>query len=213
MGVVRWLNRIDPDVWVRACESLVAAPPETSDDAQKFLSQFNRVASEFLVQSFEDLEEEPSLAPALRNSLLEEATKESSWELDKSLSHGLEQIPRWIPTLAPLRKIIDFKGIDREVPEECGPEDGSGIFGCISSAGLADCAAAVGEFASIQDLTSKLRDTKPGFVAGLFGQNRHMASLSSKLENEYFAAHWANLRSAILETSKKGHHLGLGMST
>lgn len=213
MGVIRWLNRIDPDVWARACDALVAARPETPDDAQKFLRQFNREASEFLLQSFEDVEEEPRLRPSLRNSLLEEATKESSWELDKSLSHGLEQVPRWIPTLAPLRKIIDFKGIDRDVPKECAPDDGSGLFGCISSAGLSDCVAAVGDFGSIQDLISRLREAKPGVVASFLGQHRQIASLSSRLEDDYFATHWANLRAAILETSSRGHYLGLGMST
>jgi len=213
MGVIRWLNRIDPEVWVRACEALVVALPKTPDDAERFLRQFNREASEFLVQSFEDLEEEPSLGPSLRNSLLEEATKESSWELDKSLSHGLEQVPRLLPALAPLNKIIDFRGIDRDVPKECAPEEGSGLFGCISSAGLSECVAAVSDVESIQDLVARLRDTRPGVLAGLFGRRRQAASLSSKLENDYFAAHWANLRAAIVETSSKGHHLGLGMSS
>jgi hypothetical protein len=151
MGVIRWLNRIDPDVWVRACEALVAAPPQTPDEAERFLRQFNRQASEFLIESFEDLAEEPSLGPSLRNSLLEEATKETSWELDKSLSHGLEQVPRWLPALSPLRKIVDFKGIDRDVPNQCAPDDGSGLFGCISSVGLFECVAAVGDVGSIQD--------------------------------------------------------------
>lgn len=213
MGVIRWLNRIDPDVWVRACEALVVAPPKTPDDAERFLRQFNREASEFLIQSFEDLEEEPSLGPSLRNSLLEEATREGSWELDKSLSHGLEQVPRLLPALSPLNKIIDFRGIDRDVPKECAPEEGSGLFGCISSAGLSECVAALGDVESIQDLILRLRDARPGVLASLFGKYRQAASLSSKLENEYFATHWASLRAAIIETSSKGHHLGLGMST
>jgi hypothetical protein len=123
MGVLRWLNRIDPDVWIRACEALVAEPPSSPDGALKFLRKFNREPSDFLVQSFEDLEEEPSLGSSLRNGLLEEVTKESSWELDKSLSHGLEQVPRFLPPLSPLRQIIDFRGIDRDVPKECSPDE------------------------------------------------------------------------------------------
>lgn len=213
MGVIRWLNRIDPDVWVRACGALVTVPPETADAAERFLRQFNREASDLLIQSFEDLEEEPGLGPSLRNSLLEEATRESSWELDKALSHGLEQVPRLLPALSPLEKIIDFRGIDREVPKGCAPEEGSGLFGCITSAGLADCVAAVGDVKSIQDLVSRLRDTRPGVLANLLGRHRQAAALASKLENDYFAAHWAHLRTAIVETSSKGHYLGLGMST
>lgn len=213
MGVVRWLNRIDPEVWARACEALFAAPPTTPDDATRFLRQFDREGSDFLIRSFADLAEEPGLGPSLRNALLEEATQESSWELDKSLSHGLEQLPRLLPELGPLRKIVDFKGIDREVPNACAPDDGSGLFGCISSAALADCVAAVGDVESIQVLVSKLRDVRPGVLASLFGRQRKAAMLAAKLEDDYFATHWTNLRAAVVETSSRGHLLGLGMSS
>lgn len=213
MGVIRWLNRVDPEAWARACDLLTAEPPKSPAAAESFLRQFGRQASEHLILEFEDLEEEPGLRSSLLNGLLEEATKVETWELDKSLSHGLERVPRWIPALAPLRKIIDFKGIDREVPRQCEPEDGSGLFGCITSAGLSDCVAASRSFETIEHVVAALRETKPSFVASLFGHKDQLASLSANLDNDYFASHWLGLRAAILETSSKGHDLGLGMST
>lgn len=212
MGVICWLDRIDPAVWDRACELLVSAPPATAAEAERFLKSFGREPDPYVLGSFEELRDEPGLQSWVLNGLLETATKEQSWELDKSLSHGFEQLPGWLPELAPLRAIIDFSGLGAEPPPSCAPDDGSGLFGCLSPQALADCVSAVDRFPSIGDVVSALRAVRPGAVARLFGAAHRQAALAAKLEDEYFVMHWESLRAALVETSRHGHYLGLGMS-
>lgn len=212
MGVIRWLTRIDPQVWGRACERLASAPPSDAAEAENFLRAFGREFEPYVVASFDDLADDPSIHSTLLNGLLETAVKEESWELDKSLSHGLEQLPGSLESLASLKKIIDFKGIDVEVPKTCTPDDGSGLFGCLSPQALTDCVGGVGRYQTSADVAAELRTVRPGTLARFFGGRQRLSALASKLEEEYFAEHWKSLRTAILETHRQSHYLGLGMS-
>ncbi len=211
MGVLRWLDRIDPDKWTEACERLRSDPPLAPDEASAFLESFGRASNDLLLESFEDVEEEPDLLASVLNDLLEEAVKEDSWELDKSLSSGFEKLPVLIPALKPLRKIIDFRGIDREPPGSCSALE-SGLFGCISPENLDDCLAGVLRFPTISELTEALRRAPPGFLARAFGRGHRGEEHARQLEDEYYSGHWANLRAAIEDTVQRGHLLGLGMS-
>lgn len=212
MGVIRWLNRVDPAVWGRACDRLVSAPPKTGTEAEQFLKSFGRLPDPYLISGFEDLREEPDLESTILNGLLEAATKEESWELDKSLSHGFEQLPGWIAELRPFRAIIDFSGLGVQPPSSCVPDDGSGLFGCLSPEALAACVSALERFPTIGEVVAALRAARPGAVARLFGASQRQSALAAKLKNEYFAMHWENLRTALVETSRRDHFLGLGMS-
>lgn len=211
MGVIRWLDRIDPEKWQEAIRRLETERPLSRATAEQLLRDFGRDADENLFFGFEDLEEEPELEQALLNGLLEKAATDQSWELDKSLSHGFERLPSLLPSLAPLRSIIDFSGMDIEVPRWCGPSE-SGLYGCLSPAAYQGCVAAVERFDTAASLAAELRQVQPGFLSKVLGREGAGGALALQLEDDYFSAHWVNLRSAFLETAAKGHFLGLGMS-
>lgn len=212
MGVIRWLDRIDPAKWSAACQRLTSAPPDSKASAARFLEEFAWDGNPLLLERFDDLDEEPDLLPSLLNELLEEVVKEETWELDKSLGHGLERLPALIPALEPLRKIIDFKGIDHEPPQACGPDEGGGLFGCISPKNLADCLACMEPMPTVADVATVLRQAKPGIMARVLGRSDAPIELAAQIETEYFETYWTNLHQALVETTRRGHLLGLGMS-
>ncbi len=212
MGVLRWLDRIDPASWSAACAQLTSSPPQTRATAGEFLEQFDRVSDVALLDGFDELQEEPDLLPSLLNGLLEEAVEEESWDLDKSLSHGFQRLPALIPDLRPLRKIIDFSGIDHELPGVCCPDESGGLLGCISSENLADCVAGVERLPTVADVASELRRFKPGIVARTLGRGDEASKLAARIEDDYFATHWTHLARALAETTRRGHLLGLGMA-
>ncbi len=211
MGVIRWLDRIDPARWSAVCQRLTSSPPDSKATAAEFLRSFDRNDDD-LLEGFDDLQEEPDLLPSLLNGLLEVAVKEESWELDKSLSHGFQRLPALLPALKPLRKIIDFRGIDNDLPRACGPDESGGLFGCISSENLADCVVGMEDFPTVADVTSTLRRVKSGIVARALGRGGGPADLAARFQDEYFATYWTNLRQALAETTRHGHLLGLGMT-
>ncbi len=212
MGVIRWLDRIDPAKWPTVCQRLTSSPPDSKAAAARFLEEFDRAGNDPLVEGFDDLDEEPDLLPSLLNGLLEEAVQEESWDLDKSLSHGFQRLPALIPALKPLRKIIDFSGIDHDLPRACIPPEGDGLFGCISSENLADCLTCVEQLPAVADVAAVLRRVKPGLVARAPGRGDAAADLAARIEDDYFATYWSNLGRALAETTRRGHLLGLGMA-
>lgn len=211
MGVIRWLDRIDPRRWEEACERLASAPPSNVDEATEYLAAFGMALSESISSSFADVEEEPEILPSVLNGLLEEAVKEESWELDKSLSHGFERLPNLIPELKPLNMIIDFHDIDVDVPSVCAPSD-SGLFGCLSPNRLDVCAAALRQFASLADVRAALRSRRPSILQRALGRLISGHELATKLEDQYFESNWAELVRAVNNAHSHHHYLGLGMS-
>lgn len=213
MGVLRWLDRIDPETWSAVCERIIASPPSSTKAAEEFLKSFGRKGSDSLVESFGNLQEEPDLLSSLLNSLLEEAVTEETWDLDKSLSQGFEKIPTLISALSPLGKIIDFRGIDHRLPAGCEPEDGCGLFGCISSESLAGCLPGMARFATVAEIAAALQEGEVGVIGRMFGRGRKTGKLAEQIQSEYLARHWIHLQTAVTETTRRGQLLGLGMST
>ncbi len=212
MGVVRWLDRIDPARWTTACQRLTSSPPDTRAAAARFLEELGGDGDHPLLEDFDDLHEDRDLLPSLLNGLLEAAVKEESWELDKSLGHGFQRLPALIPALKPLRKIIDFSGLDHDLPRACIPDESGGLFGCISPENLADCRAGVEQLPTAADVAAALRRVKPGIVSRALGRGDAAADLATHIEDTYFATYWTNLGRALGETARRGHLLGLGMA-
>jgi hypothetical protein len=138
VGVIRWLDRIDPAVWARAVERIDAEGTGLLQRAaaEAFLRDFGQTPTEETLGALEESEDE-SIGPTLLNGLLETAVTEESWELDKSLN-GFAALAPLLPGGSTLNKIIDFKGIDVDAPEACRMIE-SGLYGCCSAGALADC--------------------------------------------------------------------------
>jgi len=127
MGTLRWLDRIDPAVWEKASQSM-RTPPHSPEQVSEFLAAFGKPTDEFLVERFGEADDPLSRAAVL-NGVFEAAVTAESWQLDKSLGpRGLGPLPKLLPALSGLRLIIDFEGIDTNLPEACGSAD-SGLFG------------------------------------------------------------------------------------
>lgn len=211
MGVIRWLDRIDPVKWNKACVRLVDDPPGDRASAEEFLSSFNRGLNEYILAEYDMLGEYADHIQLVHNKLLEEATSEERWELDKSLSHGIEEIPVWLPELRCFRKIFDFHGMDVLPPQSCGSTD-CGLFGCISSGNLADCVTVMERYPSLKVVRDALRQIKPGILTRLSGRGSKPVDLANRIEDEYFTECYADFCASIRRTVEKAHYLGLGMS-
>ena len=212
MGVIRWLDRIDPSTWERAVRRIDEEGSDLLDSAAAAacLRDFGRGPSPETLSTLDDAEDE-TLHPSLLNGLLEAAVTEAHWELDKSLNR-FAALPALLPGGRALHKIIDFKGIDVEVPAVCRDIEG-GLYGCCSSAALADCAELARRFRSPADVQAALRQRRPGLVERLLGRGTlATASASELMTQEYYSEYWQTLCDAVLETTTQGHYLGLGMS-
>jgi hypothetical protein len=108
-------------------------------------------------------------------------------------------------------KIVDFKGMDVEPPQVCLPAE-YGLFGCCSSANLADCASVAQRFAAPSDVAAALRQWSPGFVGQLLGRGVLAKKALKTIGNDYYSGHWQTLCRAVLVTTSRGHYLGLGLS-
>jgi len=208
MGVTRWLDRIDPDVWQEAVRR-IQSPPSTAGDVTAFLAAFGKKPDDSILEVFEDAEEDPAARSFALNSLLELAVTAESWDLDKACTHGFESLPKALRALEPLGLIFDLKGLDTALPSSCDRID-SGLFGCMSAERARTCLEAISPFPSIQAVCAALRDLKPSGLSRLLGARTGAAALAAKLEADYFAVHWASLVAAIGETQRRGHLLGLG---
>jgi hypothetical protein len=210
MGVIRWVDRIDPSVWDRASKRMEALGTDLLERrvAIAFLEEFGRTPSEDSVVSTLSDDDDPD--PGLLNGLFEEAVTEESWDLDKSLEE-LKGVARFLPGGSAFLKIIDFKGLDVEPPQICGPTE-YGLFGCCSSANLADCASVAQRFAAPSDVAAALREWSPGLVGQLLGRGALAKKALQTISSDYYSGHWQTLCRAVLVTTSRGHHLGLGLS-
>lgn len=210
MGVIRWLDRIDPSVWERASKRMEALGTDLLEKraAIAFLEEFGRTPSADTLTALDDADDDAE--PALLNGLLEEAVTEETWYLDKSLNE-LEGVARLLPGGSALLKIIDFKGIDVEPPQICRATEG-GLFGCCSSAGLVDCAAVAQQFGAPAEVVAALRQWSPSLVGRLLGHAARAEKALDTIGNDYYSANWQALCRAVLVTTSRGHHLGLGLS-
>jgi hypothetical protein len=210
MGILRWLDRIDPVAWEKASRSM-STPPRSPEQLSKFLAAFGKPADQSILERFQEADD-PLVRMAVLNNAFESAITAESWPLDKALGQrGLGPLPKLLPALSALRLIIDFEGIDTHLPEACGSVD-SGLFGCLSPQPTQACARAIAAFQSIGAVCEALKNAKPSLVRRLFGGGSQMAALAAELDNDYFRDHWNSLRAAIGETASRGHLLGLGMS-
>ena len=209
MGVTRWLDRIDPDVWQEVVRR-VQSPPSTPGEVTAFLAAFGKKPDDSILELFEDAQEDAAMRPYALNSLLELTATAESWDLDKACTLGFESLPGMLPALVPLRLIFEMKGLDTALPASCDRVD-TGLFGCMSAARTRTCLEAIAPFPSIQTVCAALRDLKPSGLSRLLGTRTGAAALAAKLEADYFAVHWSSLVAAISETGRRGHFLGLGL--
>ena len=213
MGVIHWLDRIDPSVWDRASRRVESLGTDLLDRraAVAFLEEFGKTPSEHsVVSSLDDGSDEDEPDPALLNGLFEEAVTEESWELDKS-PEGLGRVARLLPGGDALVRILEFEGLDVELPEICRPSD-AGLFGCFSSARLADAASVARGFAAPADVAAAVRAWSPGLVGRLLGRGTRAKKALETIADDYYAGHWQTLCRAVLATSSRGHYLGFGLS-
>lgn len=145
MGVVRWLDRIDPAVWERATTQVAAEGPgllERATPRRSFATSAESRRTTDLAAL--DGADDESLHPTLLNGLLERAVTEVNWELDKSLT-AFASVAVALPGGRALSSIIDFNGIDVKVPDACAMIE-SGLYGCCSAAALTDCLRVIRRF-------------------------------------------------------------------
>jgi len=211
LGVTRWLDRIDPATWERAATRVAERGFDLLEPATAatFLHEFGREPDHDILSSLDDADDE-DVRPALLNSLLEAAVTEESWYLDKSFNRFAE-LAAVIPGGEALRKIIDFKGLDIEVPESCRMAD-SGLYGCCSSEALRECSDLAQRLATASEVQGALRQRRIGLFGRLLGRQAHVTSAVELMGQDYYANHWQTLCQAVLATTSRGHHLGLGMS-
>jgi hypothetical protein len=211
MGVIRWLDRIDPRIWDAAVER-VAREGEAlleTGAAREFLLAFGREPSPELLDTLADAEDE-SIRPTLLNNLLETAVREQEWYLDKALNQ-LELVSRALPGGEVLLDIIDFRGIDVEPPRDAGAIEG-GLFGCLSPKRLERSASLIRDLAGVEEVAAAIRARKPGLLARLGGGSARAEAAAAVLCDEYHSQYWSELREAVLTTFGLRHYLGLGMS-
>jgi hypothetical protein len=210
MGVIRWLDRIDPSVWERATTRIAREGTALLDRtaAAAFLRDFGKEPTDDTIGPLDDVEDD-SVHPTLLNGLLEAVVTEATWELDKALDR-FARIAGLLPDGQALKAIIDFKGIDVEVPEVCRMIE-SGLYGCCSAAALAGSVQLLRSFRSPSDVQAALRTYRSGFVGRLLGRSDG-ASAAELMSQDYYADYWQTLSTAVIETAERGHHLGLGMS-
>jgi hypothetical protein len=211
LGVIRWLDRIEPRKWDAAVERIAREGEAllAPDAASAFLRAFGREPKPDLIDSLSDAEDE-SIRPTLLNNLLEAAVGEQEWYLDKSLNQ-LEAVARALPDGHALLDIIDFRGIDVEPPHEIGSIEG-GLFGCISPQRLERSAAVLRNLPGLQEVAEAVRTQKVSLFARLGGATRRREAALSVLRDDHHSQYWSALREAVLTTHDSRHYLGLGMS-
>lgn len=213
MGVVYWLDRIDPGTWEAATERLAGAGENllSRDGVIGFLREFGRQPSAQLLELLDDCDDS-DLEAAVRNQVLEAAVAEEQWDLDKSLRE-LGPLVRALPDAAPLADLFDFQAMDLVIPDSCRTSEG-GLWGCISAQRLAGCRQVVERYRDPASVAAALRELRPGLLARLTGRAARVREMASLLDEpyHYHPAHWTTLCEAVSQTLDRGHQLGLGMS-
>ncbi len=102
--------------------------------------------------------------------------------------------------------------IDVEPPEPFGALD-SGLLGCLSPAAQCPSAQTLERFPTMAEVRAALAQVRPGLLFRLRGRPSPATALAERLREEYSQHMWGDLVTAVGETSKRGHYLGLGMST
>ena len=212
MGVTRWLDRIDPKIWRRAVGRIedrgFALLEPTS--AAAFLRDFGREPDQDILGSLDDADDEYTRS-ALLNSLLEAAVTEESWDLDKSFNRFAD-IAAVLPGGDALLKIIDFQGLDVDMPDSCRISD-SGLYGCCSSQALGECSDLARRFGTPSEVQLELRQRTVGVLGRLLGGKARINTAIQLMDEDYYANHWRSLCQAVLTATARGHYLGLGMSS
>jgi hypothetical protein len=134
----------------------------------------------------------------------------SAWDIDKALDRFGSVAPL-LPGGDALGAIIDFKGIDVELPEPCRLID-SGLFGCCSPAALAALAEFLRRFPTSEAVTAALAERPLTMGDRLLGRARRADSLTALMREDYSETNWAAMRIAVSECVSQGSYLGLGMS-
>jgi hypothetical protein len=210
MGVIRWLDRIDPAVWNVAVQRMTR-PPASKDEALEFLAAFAKAPDDELAERLEESEPRSLPSQSVLNKLFERAVTDESWYLDKSLGR-FERLPHHLPALKPLLLICSFSGISINLPRACGPDD-SGLFGCLSPTAVAESLQAVERFSSLSEVCAALRAERPSFFRRVLGSAGDPRALAADLEEAHVDSEWEDLRAALQETAARAHYLGLGMNT
>jgi hypothetical protein len=210
MGVIRWLNRIDPKVWEEACAVIIASPPGSATKARQFLERFHREPEssfDTAYDDFDDLEQRPYLL----NGLLECAVTEESWDMDKALSHGLDTVLKSLPGGKIVdQNLIGFAGMKLELPDVCNAVDG-GFYGAIDKDEVMKFLPVASQFRRLEYI-DEVAQIPVGKFLGVFPRTNKAKKARPILNDEYFWEIWQDLCTAVETTCEKGHHLGLGMS-
>lgn len=211
MGVTRWLDRIDPEIWRRAVthvqdHGFALLEPAS---AAAFLHDFGKEPDRSILSSLDDADDEYA-RPALLNNLLEAAVTEESWDLDKSFNRFAD-VTAVLPDGDAFLKIFDFKGLDVDMPDTCRMSD-SGLYGCCSTQALRDCSDLARRFGTPSEVQVVLRQRTVGVLGRLLGRNARINTAIRVMDEDYYARHWQALCQAVLTTTARGHYLGLGMS-
>lgn len=212
MGVLRWLDRIDPGRWERACAQIGAEGTRFLDlpAATSFLEELGVTTSDglqILLADLEDEEDDDDVRGNFLGQLLEAAVTEQTWFLGKSMPE-LEEIASALRGGEVLRGIVHFEAMDLPSPEACRSSDLS-FYGCIPSARLAPIAAFLEPLGTREELEAALSSPPSLLLPADLAPSRERAL---ELLPHYFEE-WIQLRDAVLTTHARRHHLGLGQSS
>ena len=215
MGVIRWLDRIDPARFGQAVEVISATTVGNLSDVESLCEQLGISADEDTLDSFRDAldDGDETLMSISLNGLIETFAAVQTWELDKSLDRGLNRLFNAVPDLRSLADIVDLKGADVDLPA-CVRNSDSGLFVVWSRAALQPVVFALKQYQDLDSLKQAVEKRSYTFFERLLGKPKKISeAVRSTTSDDYFATHWANMREAILETDRAGHYLGMGMST
>lgn len=212
MGVIRWLVSVDPSTWNRAVRRMESGGMDLLDRsaAERFLSDFGRDLDEQLLDGLDEADDEALRSEAL-NSLLEAAVTDREWTLDKSLDR-LATVVRALPDTKPLLKIIEFNGIDADLPEVCRLI-GSGLYGCCTPENMKDCLAVAQRYPTAKEVSEALSSSPRGVLSRFFGSTEKAEAARALITEDYYSEQWMTLTEAIRKTVGRQKMLGLGMST
>ena len=199
MGIVRWVNRIEPARYEQVCAILTGKDVRNIDDVKQILTVLETpVDEEYLEQLEYWFDEDSSESQShILFSILERAIIEESWELDKALDSGLDTVFRVLPGMSSLVKLVDFKGIDVPEPGFLEPEVDL-VMAIWSSQALTDLLPPIHHYAT-QEVLAGL--TEPQYQKAV-----------QVFRSDYYWGHWFSLRDAVLTTSGQHHYLGMGIS-
>ncbi|HNB74234.1 MAG TPA: hypothetical protein PLS70_24155 [Acidobacteriota bacterium] len=199
MGIVRWVNRIEPARYEQVCAILTGKDVRNIDDVKQILTVLETpVDEEYLEQLEYWFDEDSSESQShILFSILERAIIEESWELDKALDSGLDTVFRVLPGMSSLVKLVDFKGIDVPEPGFLEPEVDL-VMAIWSSQALTDLLPPIHHYAT-QEVLAGL--TEPQYQKAV-----------QVFRSDYYWGHWLSLRDAVLTTSGQHHYLGMGIS-